>query len=98
MNLQLSSRLSVISIFALLGAAIGSVWWTTLLGVVVVLSGVLLALNAPVYNFFVRQRGWWFALRVIPWHWLYYFYCGLAYAIGTSRHYWRQKKQLAFGN
>ncbi|MBE9189237.1 glycosyltransferase family 2 protein [Gloeocapsopsis crepidinum LEGE 06123] len=98
LNLQLLSRLSVISIFALLGAAIASLWWTALLGGVVVFSGVLLVLNAPVYSFFVRQRGWWFALRVIPWHWLYYFYCGLAYAIGTSRHYWRQKKQLAFGN
>ncbi len=95
LNLQFSSRLSVVLIFAMLGVAIGSVWWTKLLGVVVLLGGLLLILNAPVYQFFVRQRGWWFALRVIPWHWLYYFYCGLAYAIGTGRHYWRQNKRFA---
>ena len=46
---------------------------------------LLLALNAPLYRFFARQRGLAFALQVIPWHWLYYLYSGLALAIGVAR-------------
>jgi hypothetical protein len=60
-----------------------------------VLSVSLLALNVPVYRFFVRQRGLWFALQVIPWHWLYYLYSGLAFAIGTTRYHLRKWRSLA---
>ncbi len=47
---------------------------------------ILLAilLNAPLYRFFARQRGGWFALRTVPLHLLYFFYSGLAMAIGIA--------------
>lgn len=86
LNLQMSSRVSVMLTFGLLVALVGAWWWPGFLAVAVVLSMSLLALNAPVYGFFIRQRGLWFALQVIPWHWLYYFYSGLAFAIGTARY------------
>jgi len=84
LNLRLSSRASVILVHALLDALLASWWWPASLAVAGVLSLLLLMLNAPLYHFFWRERGLRFALRAIPWHWLYYYYSGLAFAIGTT--------------
>ena len=35
---------------------------------------------------FAGKRGWPFALAVIPWHWLYYGYNGLSFAVGLGAH------------
>lgn len=86
LNLQTSSRLSVIAVYGLMASLMGSLGWANAIGVAMGLAILLLALNAPVYQFFWQQRGGWFALRVIPWHWLYYGYSGLAFAIGTVRY------------
>ncbi|WP_347566211.1 glycosyltransferase [Scytonema sp. UIC 10036] len=86
LNLGVSSRLSVILVFSLLGAFISSLWWAGFLAVAIVLSLLLLTINASVYHFFLQKCGFWFALRVIPWHWFYYLYSGLAFAIGTIQH------------
>lgn len=43
---------------------------------------LLLWLNRDLYAFFSRKRGVWFALRVIPMHWLYYAYNGLSFGLG----------------
>ena len=43
----------------------------------------LLLLNASLYSFFLRKRGLWFTLKVIPWHWFYYLYGGLAFGIAV---------------
>lgn len=40
---------------------------------------VLVALNWDVYSFFVKKRGWWFAVRVVPMHWFYYLYSGVVF-------------------
>ncbi len=57
----------------------------------------LVWLNAPLYRFFQRKRGWWFALRVIPWHWLYYTYSGLGFVWGTLASY-REQQIFVEGN
>jgi GT2 family glycosyltransferase len=87
LNLDTSSRLSVVSVYGLLLGLLGSLIWGQTILLVIFCSAVLLTLNASVYRFFHRKRGLWFALRTIPWHWLYYAYSGLAFVIGTSR-YW----------
>jgi glycosyltransferase involved in cell wall biosynthesis len=86
LNLDYSNRLSVVLVYALLGALVATFWWTGMAVAVCVLSLALLVINAPVYQFFYRKRGLLFAAQTIPWHWLYYFYSGLAFAIGTVRH------------
>ena len=48
-----------------------------LLGLAACMAG-LCVLNVNLYRFFARQRGVWFAVRVLPLHWLYFWYCGLA--------------------
>ncbi|WP_250125293.1 glycosyltransferase [Chroococcidiopsis sp. CCMEE 29] len=90
LNLQVSSRVSVMLVFGLLSALVAAWWWSGFLIVAAALSLSLLVINAPVYRFFMRQRGLVFAFQVIPWHWLYYFYSGLAFAIGTARYQFRR--------
>lgn len=46
------------------------------LTVVALIVAALVALNWDVYSYFARKRGWWFSARVVPLHWLYYFYSG----------------------
>lgn len=44
---------------------------------------LFLALNRDLYQFFIAKRGWWFALRAVALHWLYYLYCGVGVILGT---------------
>lgn len=97
LNLQFSSRVSVMLAFGLLGALVGTPWWSGFFAVAGVLLVSLLVLNAPVYRFFMRKRGLWFALQVIPWHWLYYLYSGLAFAIGTLAYQSRKWRSTLAG-
>ncbi|MFQ5822903.1 MAG: glycosyltransferase [bacterium] len=92
LNLKTSGRLSVMFTYGLLSALLGAWWWSGALVVVGVLSLSLLVLNAPLYRFFLRKRGLWFALRAVPWHWFYYFYSGLAFAIGVIQYLFNRRK------
>ncbi|HJU04284.1 MAG TPA: glycosyltransferase family 2 protein [Nitrospiraceae bacterium] len=87
LNLAYSGRLSVLLVYALLITSMMAVWRPHVIGVAGGAALGLLALNASVYRFFFRKRGFWFTLQTIPWHWFYYFYSGLAFAIGTARHF-----------
>ena len=91
LNLQTESRLSVVLTYGLLAAFIAAFWWPGFLGVAAAAAGLLLALNSALYRFFLRKRGLWFALRTIPWHWFYFGYGGLAFALGTLRHLIRSR-------
>jgi GT2 family glycosyltransferase len=86
LNLRLSSRVSVMLTYGLLGAFVGSWRWAGSLALAGALILLLLALNAPVYRFFWRKRGLRFAVQTIPWHWFYFFYSGLAFVIGVARY------------
>jgi GT2 family glycosyltransferase len=94
LNLKISSRISVMLIYGMMGltmlglfkgatqTAIAPPFWM-IFGLIFL---ILLQINLPVYRFFLRKRGWWFTVQVVPWHWLYYLYSGLAFAIGWIRH------------
>jgi glycosyltransferase involved in cell wall biosynthesis len=96
LNLGVKSRLSIVLAYLLLGvlvlgALVGAFWWAVVFAVGFFLSFLLLIINFPVYRFFFDKRGLWFALQVIPWHWFYYLYGGLGFAIGTVKYFWSQK-------
>jgi GT2 family glycosyltransferase len=93
LNLKLSSRYSLILTYALIAALIASFWSMDALAIALVTGLALLLLNLPVYQFFQKKRGLWFALRVIPWHWLYFFYGGFAFALGTMRYHLFTKRR-----
>jgi len=86
LNLDTSSRASVTMTYGLLGALLGAGWRLEFLLLAGGLIVSLLALNASLYRFFWRKRGLRFTIQAVPWHWLYYFYSGLAFAVGAVRH------------
>ncbi len=94
LNLQVSSRVSIILTYAMLLSFLGTGWSFGCLVLASLLAVPLVIINAPLYRFFGRKHGIVFAIKTIPWHWLYYFYSGLGFAIGTARHVLAQKKSL----
>lgn len=86
LNLRLRERISVIAALTLAMALGVSPWWSPAffisLGTVLALGG----LNYPFYAFFFHKRGLWFACRSMPWHWLYFFYCGIGFGLGSLWH------------
>ncbi|PSF39090.1 glycosyl transferase [Aphanothece hegewaldii CCALA 016] len=87
LNLQWSSRISVILVYSLLVSFLAALWWSYLWLLVLGIMVTLFIINFSVYRFFYHQRGIIFTIRMIPWHWLYFFYSGLAFAIGMIRYY-----------
>jgi glycosyltransferase involved in cell wall biosynthesis len=92
LNLRFSSRLSVMLTYGFLAALVGGCWWSGSFAATGALALLLLIINMPVYGFFLRKRGLWFMIRTIPWHWFYYFYSGLAFAIGYGRFFFSRHK------
>jgi len=82
LNLQTANRVSVVGIYLLWAALIAIGFWPPMAGVALLLSVSLLIINLPVYAFFRRERGVFFALAAIPWHWLYYTYNGVCCVVG----------------
>lgn len=98
LNLKHSSRLSVVLVYCLCLTVVLSIWWPLSLWVAGALGLMLLAINWSVYRFFYQKRGVLFAFKVLPWHWLYYFYSGLAFIIGTLRHQVSARSPIAPAN
>lgn len=86
LNLRLRHRLSVMCVFVLACTVVTTAIeiWSMVFSLATIVA--LVILNFETYAFFLRKRGTWFTLRVLPWHWLYYFYGGLAFAIGVFWH------------
>jgi len=86
LNTTLSSRLSVISTFLLLASLLGAfgIPWLLILTLACMMG--LLLINQDLYRFFGKKRGFGFAVKAIPWHWAYFFYSGLAFAVGFIKH------------
>ncbi len=85
LNLSWSARLSVLLAWAMLAALVGGAFRPWLFAGAGGLAVLLLAVNLPVYRFLYRKRGLWFVVRAVPWHWAYYVYGGLAFAVGLVR-------------
>jgi len=86
LNIGISGRVSVILTYGLLAALLLCPWQPLLLVGAAGMGLMLFILNARLYRFFLEKRGLLFAAQAIPWHWLYFLYSGVAFAIGTVRH------------
>lgn len=86
LNLKTSSRISTACIYLLLISLAASFRFPWLLALAGVSAVTLLALNWDLYRFFWKKRGLLFAVKALPWNWLYFFYSGLAFAIGFIRY------------
>lgn len=95
LNLQTSSRVSVIATYSLILCLLVSIFhWVALIPGLLLMT-LLFYLNWDVYRFFYHKRGLVFALKVIPVHWLYYFYGGFSFVLGTLAHWIRPWKKTA---
>lgn len=86
LNINVSSRVSVASVFILVSSLLGSLWVPWLSVPAFISATLLLWLNQDVYRFFKNKRGLWFAIKTIPWHWFYFFYSGVAFSVGYAKH------------
>jgi GT2 family glycosyltransferase len=88
LNISTSNRLSVALLFVLLLLFSTAFVWPTLFGAGAFVGLLLLLVNRHFYHFIWQKRGALFVLGVIPWHWLYYLYSGLAFILGNFQYYY----------
>lgn len=88
LNLQLSSRLSVVLAYSLFALILLSLYKIQIAFLALAIALWLLLLNLSVYQFFRKKRGLSFALKSILLHWLYYIYSGASFALGVLG-YWQ---------
>ena len=96
LNLRVPYRISVALVFVLLAALIAALMRPEWLAIGGGAAVALVALNLPLYRFFSRKRGRWFALRAVAWHWFSYAYSGAGFALGVLRYVlgWRIVRPL----
>ena len=83
LNIRVTARFSAAG--AMLGLACLAAW--PFHPMLAVFGGLMLLIvllgNLPVYGFFMRKRGLWFAARAVPLHFLYLLYSGVAFPAGV---------------
>jgi len=87
LNTDISGRASVMLVFLLLLSMLFSFSQPLALAATGLIALTLLVLNAPLYRFFLRKRGIRFTLQSLTCHWLYFFYSGVAFIVGTVLHF-----------
>jgi len=97
LNLRASSRLGVVLTYGFLGALVGAYWTPGSFVAAGACAVLLIIIGMPVYQFFLGKRGFWFMIGAIPWHWFYYFYSGLAFAIGFAKFFFFRQKSSKVG-
>ena len=90
LNLQTHNRVSVVAIYGLLLALTIGISYPQGLVIGLGLAVLLIWLNIDLYRFFYQKRGFFFALRVVPLHWLYYFYNAISFGCGLLL-YWHKQ-------
>ena len=86
LNVRSWDRVSVVAAFVALAALPAAGLWPPALLVAVAATVLVVALNAPLFRFFRRQRGLLFAAGTVPLYWLFLLVCGLGASLGVPRH------------
>ena len=82
LNLSYSSKISVVLVYLMIltfpiNISVSSAFFI-----------ILISINLPIYRFYYQKRGLIFVLMTVPWHSLYYLYCGIGYVVGIIRYYY----------
>lgn len=83
LNLQTSSKVSTVCVYTSIFCLFLAIFKPISIIPSFIPVILLLYLNWDFYYFFYQKRGLIFAIKVIPLHWLYYFYAGLSFVLGT---------------
>jgi GT2 family glycosyltransferase len=82
LNATSEGRACVLLAYLSAAAAVLGVIDARFLWLAAALAGGVLYLGRDYYRYFRKERGLWFALRVVPLHFLYHLYNGLSFGIG----------------
>ena len=83
LNLGRSYQLSLISSFLLIIAAIGALFTSLALPLILLFVGLFVLSNIPFFRFFSSKRGRGFALHALGWRFGYDIYSGLGFCYGS---------------
>ena len=86
LNLSVQGRLSTAAAMLLALGLVCGLWWTPAFLAAGIAAVTLAGVNRDFYRFCLRKRGVGFLCRVVPWHWLYFVYSGVGFALGTAWH------------
>jgi GT2 family glycosyltransferase len=86
LNLKVAGRWSAVTSWALACLLAASGRNIALLFPAAIAAVILWILNAPLYAFFYRKRGFGFMLGSVLCHWLYYLYSSAAFAVALVQH------------
>src|SRR5262249_27411019 len=87
LNVTPVQRLSVVLTYLTLLVLLAAFYYPKASIGAALLALTVTGLNLDFYRFINRRQGFWFMLRVIPMHWLYFSYCGFSVVIAASLHY-----------
>jgi glycosyltransferase involved in cell wall biosynthesis len=87
LNVTPVQRLSVALVYLTMFALLAAIFWSKAVIIAAALALIVTLLNLDFYRFYLNRQGLWFALRVVPMHWLYFLYCGFSAVWGTLLHY-----------
>jgi GT2 family glycosyltransferase len=91
LNLTSGLRLSVIASYLLVLLAVLAIRWPAAGVVAAVPLMALLILNRQYYRYFRDLRGWWFAARVVPLHFVHHLCNGVSFLAGTLLYQLRRR-------
>lgn len=91
LNLKKNARLSFLFV-TLLIFSIPVIFFYPVFGVMMTFScvGLLIILNLKLYLFFYRQKGLFFCIKAVLFHWFYYLYSGAAFIYATVKYFLRR--------
>jgi GT2 family glycosyltransferase len=92
LNLRPYNRISVVLVFIFIALLAAGFWNPALAWISLLSLAAVLAINIPVYRFFLAKRKLLFMLKAIPWHMIYYVCCGVGFAAGTLRGIFKKAK------
>ena len=87
LNVKPGQRLSVVLVYLALFVMAATVWWPMAWIGAALLAVAVTVLNYDLYRYLTACSGLWFAMRVVPLHWLYFGCCGFCVVWGVLEQY-----------
>lgn len=86
LNLTFKARVSVGCVYLFIACLATAVLWPKAAFGAGICGALLAIVNWSLYRFFWESKGKLFTLMVLPWHWFYFFYSGLAFLMSAAHH------------
>lgn len=91
LNLRSAQKLSVALAYLTPILAVAGIWWRPAWVAAALGAVAVTVLNIEFYRYFLRRKGALFTARVVPMHWLYFWYCGVSVVLGGLLHFFKDR-------